>query len=329
MNEFFSAVKDPGTVLVAIAGLFGTVFAGWYAARKAHQSQVALMAASQSREEELRQRHFQESDRADRLLVLEYIDQILPRLCELSSIYFLAGTDINKDDEERRLFNRLKGFMNSLALDHAHPERTLSIRLAFLLFQVLAAMRLALNARWRRPLSAKQSQFLAHYETHLEPILCSSRYPGDELLYREQIEIITDSMLVEKEQGIVRPLNWREFAQAYFDDPVIKTLTDMVAAKFRFIFDDTNPKTTPIRRANQCRLAILALYLIRMSTEADSLGWSRREEDIWRVCVSWFQWEQDQKQSPQWSVFERGDVARRATSSSRLIESADGVLDLA
>jgi len=307
MDTFLAAIKDPGTVIVAVVGLFGTIFAGWYQSRKAHQSQVAILKATQQREELHRERQFQESDNADRLLIVEYIDQLLPRLCEITSIYFLAGSDINKDQEERELFRRLQGFMNATNVDQAHPEHTLSIRLAFLLFQLIAAMRAALNARWTRPLSSAQAKFLTHYEDHLEPIFCSGRYPGDEFLYREQIEIIADEMLAAK-QGIVRPLNWKEFTERYMTGGVLRTLTDLVAGKLRFIFDDASPRTTPPRRAAQARLAILALYLIQMSAEAGNPGWNRRTEGIWRVVGNWFAWERDHRQNPQWFVFRRGDV---------------------
>ncbi len=309
MDDFFAAIKDPGTVIVALAGLFGTLFAGWYQARKAHASQLAVIRATEQREDRLRQRQYQESDNADRLLILEYVDQLLPRLSEIASIYFLAGTEINKDDAERERFRRLQGFMRSTNVDPAHPEKTLSIRLAFLLFQLIAAMRTALNARWTRPLSDEQAQFLAHYELHLEPIFCSGRYPGEEFLYREQIEIIADEMLVSKHPRVVKPLNWKEFADRYAEGGVLRTLTDLIAGKLRFIFDDSNPRTVPPRRSTQARLAILALYLIHMSDEAGNPMWNRRSDNIWRVVANWFAWERGEDQNPQWYVFNRGDVA--------------------
>ena len=308
MNTLLSAIKDPGTVIVAVVGVFGAVLTSWYQARKSHQSQIALLHASRQREEEVRQRQFEEADRADRLLIMEYIDQLLPRLCDITSIYFLSGTDANRNDEERNLFLQLQQYMNATNINPAHPERTLSIRLAFLVFQVIAAMRVALNARWIRPLSDEQGRFLAHYESHLEPLFCSSRYPGDEFLYREQIEIIADEMLATKQQGIIRPLNWNEFVQRYEAGGVLRTLTDLVAGKLRFVFDDRNPRTVPPRRSTQCRLAILSLYLIHMSEEAGNTNWTRRAEGIWRVVTNWFAWEKQEGQNPLWYVFHRGDV---------------------
>ncbi len=311
MNAFLAAINDPGTVIVAVVGLLGAMFTSWYQTRKAHQSQLALLSLSQEREDKVRLQQFEESDRADRLLILEYIDQLLPRLSEITSIYFLAGGPINKDEDERQLFCRLQSYMKASDVDSAHPERTLSIRLAFLLFQLIAAVRLALNARWSRPLSETQARFLAHYEADLEPILCSGRYPGDEFLYREQIEIIADEMLSAKQYGIVRPLNWNEFVTRYMADGVLSRLANLVAGRFRFVFDDTNPRTTAPRRALQCRLAILALYLIRLSEESGATHWSRRADAIWPVVTSWFAWEREQQQEPRWYVFSPGDVATR------------------
>src|SRR5437773_11794874 len=68
MDTFLAAIKDPGTVIVAVVGLFGAIFAGWYQSRKADQSQVAILKAVQQREDLHRERQFRESDNADRLL---------------------------------------------------------------------------------------------------------------------------------------------------------------------------------------------------------------------------------------------------------------------
>jgi hypothetical protein len=116
MNALLTAIKDPGTVIVAVVGLLGAVFSSWYQARKAHQGQIALLNASRQREEELRQKPFEEADRADRLLIMEYIDQLLPRLCDITSIYFLSGTEANRNDDERDFFLQLQRNMNAAHL---------------------------------------------------------------------------------------------------------------------------------------------------------------------------------------------------------------------
>jgi len=321
-----SAVQDLSTVIVGVAGVVGTllaaVIAGWWQARasrdqaaRAHESQVAVLRETQQRDERLRERQFLEADHADRLLVTEYIDLLLPRLIQITSIHFLASAN-TRDEEERQLFERLQHQMERLEVNPAHPERNLGLRLTFLLFQLVGAMRLALNARWTRPLSVSQAEFLSHWEDHLEPVICSGRYPGDELLYREQLEIIADEMLnTQPQAGVKRPMNWKEFCAIYSAGGVLTELSDLIAKKLRFIFDDRNPRTTPLRRSAQCRLAILALYLIRMSEEAGEKGWLKRADAVWRTATNWRKWQLDEGQTPDWFVFEHGDVAARLAAA--------------
>jgi hypothetical protein len=326
-NDVLELVDELGPAIGVIAVVLGTLIAGWFQSKvarrqvqQAHDSQLALLeqthrhnlevlTAQQRRDEDLRLRQFAESDRADRLVVIEYIDLLLPRLCEVASIYYLAAD--NKDAEELQRYLRLQKFMGASAVDPAHPERNLGMRMTFLLFQLIAAMRIALNARWTRPLTEEQSQFLSHWETHIEPMICSGRYPGKELLYREQIEIITEEMLVAPHATkVTRPLNWKEFCDKHSGNPAVRDLAETVAGKLRFIFDET--RSLPPRKAMQCRLAIMALYLIQLSKEAGSDSWQRREEALWDIVTDWFTWEAEQGQKPAWYVFEFGDVARRA-----------------
>ena len=126
--------------------------------------------------------------------------------------------------------------------------------------------------------------------------------------------MIADEMLANKYDGITRPLNWSEFCKRYAEGGVLHELTDLVAGQFRFIFDDTNPRTTPPRRAMQCRLAILALYLIHLSEENGNMFWTRRTDGIWSVVTNWFKWEREQTQKPQWFVFKFGDVEEHLKS---------------
>lgn len=313
LQDWASAIRDPGTVIVAVAGLLTTVVVTWLQSR----SQERALKAAQRREDVLYERKFEEADRADRYLIIEYIDQVLPRLSQITSIHFLSSTEDNKNEDEREEFRQLKSFMDATQVDPAHPERTLSIRMAFLLFQLITAARIALNARWSRPLSDYQKSFLSHYECHLEPILCSGRYPGEEWLYREQIAIIEDEMTVQGNQRVPHPVNWREFCQKYQEGGVLRTLADMVASKFRFIFDDANHRTTPLRRSSQCRLAIMALYLIKMSEENGDSIWAKKAADIWPVVADWFAWEatyntENGRRPPQWFVFTYGDVAAKS-----------------
>jgi hypothetical protein len=141
-------------------------------------------------------------------------------------------------------------------------------------------------------------------------MVCSGRYPGSELLYREQVEIVGSEMLVVPDATkLPRPINWKEFCGKYATDSTVKELSDLVAGKLRLIFDET--KSLPPRKAMQCRLAIMALYLIRLSKEAGNDSWSRREDALWRIVSDWHQWEFDRGQDPKWFVFTFGDVAER------------------
>jgi hypothetical protein len=326
-NEIVELVQELGPAIGVMAVVLGTVIAGWFQARvarsqsaqshesqlqlleKTHKQNMEMLALQQRREEDLRLRQFEESDRADRLVVIEYVDLLLPRLTEVCSIRYL-GYDNNDPDELQR-FQLFQSRMMEKGIDRAHPERNLGLRIAFLLFQLVGSMRIALNARWARPLSERQTTFLAHWERHIEPMICSGRYPGKELLNREQLEIIGAEMLVAPPAtAAVRPLNWKEFCTRCEGDPVLRELSEIVASRLQFIFNDEN--SLPPRKAMQCRLAIMALYLIQLSKEAGNESWNRREEDCWRVVTDFFEWESQVSQDPKWFVFQFGDVAERA-----------------
>jgi hypothetical protein len=331
MKDIVDLVQELGPVLGVLAVVLGTVIAGWFQARvtrrqtaQTHESQLRLLEQThrqnmevltlqQRREEDLRIRQFAESDRADRLVVIEYVDLLLPRLIEVSAIYYI-GSD-NRDADELRRFKQLQRFMLEQTVDFAHPERNLGLRMAFLLFQLVGSMRIALNARWTRPLTDEQTAFLSHWESHIEPMICSGRYPGKELLYREQIEIIGSEMLVAPEATkVARPINWKEFCEKCVAIAAVSELADVVAGKLRFIFDEAN--SLPPRRAMQCRLAIMALYLIRLTKEAGNDSWTRREDGLWRIVSDWFQWEFKEGQDPKWYVFTVGDVAQRVRTKT-------------
>jgi len=325
-NEYVKLLQELGPLIGLAAVLLGTLLGGWLQARiskdqvrRAHENQLQIlqethlhnlnvMTMQQKREEDLRLRQFTESDRADRLVVMEYVDLLLPRLIEVAAIYYLSSD--NKDKDEGHRYQLLQRLMTTTAVDPAHPERNLGLRMAFLLFQLIAALRIALNARWTRPLSEDQAAFLAHWESHIEPMICSGRYPGKELLYREQIEIVTEEMLVAQHaMGIFRPLNWKEFCDKCASNPVMNELSELVASRLRFIFNEGN--ALPPRKAMQCRLGIMALYLIELSKESGNDSWTRREDGLWQIVGDWFRWEMEQDQEPRWYVLRFGDVEER------------------
>jgi len=325
-SEWLEAIKELSPVLGIMAVVAGALITGWFQARvsraqsaKAHESQLEVLKEShrhsleiltlqQKREEDQRVRQFAEADRADRLVVIEYVDLLLPRLTDVASIYYLASD--NRNAEELRRYQTLQRYMQESEIDEAHPEKNLGLRMAFLMFQLTSAMKIALSARWTRPLTEEQRTFLSHWESDIEPIICSGRYPGKELLYREQIEIINAEMLVTSSAtSITRPLNWREFCRKHRSGRAFQDLAELVADKLRFTFDETN--SLPPRRAMQCRLAIMALYLIQLSKEVENSSWNRREDALWRVATEWFKWEREHGQSPSWFVFQFGDVEAR------------------
>jgi|GEM_PF-2665354 len=324
LHDCVQLVQELGPVIGVMAVVLGTVIAGWFQQRvtrsqtaDAHRSQlqlleethrqnIAVLSIQQKREEDLRIRQFAESDRADRLVVIEYVDLLLPRLIEVSAIRYLAAD--NKDADELRRYQQLQRYMSEQSVEPAHPEKNLGLRMAFLLFQLIGSLRIALSARWTRPLTDEQTTFLSHWESHLEPMICSGRYPGKELLYREQVEIVSAEMLASPETAKVpRPINWKEFCDKCVAEPALKRLADVVAGKLRFIFDEAN--SLPPRKAMQCRLAIMALYLIKLSKDAGNDSWARSEEGLWNIVRDWFRWESDQGQEPRWFVFKFGDAA--------------------
>ncbi len=340
MNDIVDLVQELGPVIGVFAVVLGTVIAGWFQARvtrsqtaqthesqlrlleQAHRQNIEVLTLQQRKEEDLRIRQFAESDRADRLVVIEYVDLLLPRLIEVCSIYYIKSD--NKDLDELRRFKQLQRFMLEETIDPVHPEKSLGLRMAFLLFQLIGSMRIALNARWTRPLTEEQTTFLSHWESHIEPVICSGRYPGKELLYREQIEIIGSEMLVAPEATKVpRPINWKEFCEKCAATSAVRELADVVADKLRFIFSESN--NLPPRRPGECRLAIMALYVIQLSKEAGNDSWTRREDGLWQIVSDWFKWESDKGQDPKWFVFTFGDVAERVgtrASTSTVATSA-------
>ncbi len=332
MSDLLMVLEKLEPVLGVLSVVVGTILAGLFqahVARKecdaAHKSQLELLqsthrqnlevlALQQTREDAIRTRQFAEADKADRLLVMEYVDLLLPRLIEVASIDYIASDNANPVELQRYL--QLQRYILADEIDPAHPESTLGIRMAFLLFQVVAAFRLALGARWIRPLTTEHSAFLAKWESHIEPVVCSPRYQGKELMYREQLQIVWDEMLaVHEATKVASPLNWKAFVAKYTSDPAIRDLVELVSSKLQFIFVETNQ--LPPRKAMQCRLAIMALYLIDLCKAAGSHIWDQREAGLWDIVVDWFKWQIDANQDPHWYLFAPGDVKSRLKTTAK------------
>ena len=320
MKEILSALKDIspllGPALGALAVVIGTLLTCWSQGRgvrrqaeMTHRQNLELLRLEMHRDEKARRRQQEEADLADRLRVIEYVDMLVPRMHEIAAIRYLA--DDNKDEEEGEKYRTLKRYISIDAVSAAHPEQTLGLRISFLIFQLIAAMRLAILARWTRPLSDAQSRFLGYWELDIEPILCSGRYPGKEFLYREQLEIVAHEMITPSSAlGVTRPLNWSEFCNTLSDGNVLGELARVVAEKIAFVFDESNP--LPARKATQCRLAIMGLYFAKLSEEAGESTWSAYVDRLWQVVLECFQHEKDCSYYSGWFVFERGDVEERA-----------------
>lgn len=282
-------------------------------AREQHANQMALLRESHRHEDEDRARQHAEADRADRLRVIDYVELLIPRLAELATLGWLGSSRAGGGASGQ--FARLEPWMNTTAVDPAHPERNLSLRTAFLGFRLAAAMQMALQARWLRPLTPIQAEFLSRWERHIEPVLCSNRYPGAPILYREQLEIIANQMMVRSEAtGEARPMNWREFCDLYNQDPVWKELADTVAGYLRQIFAKEGDLRE--RKNRECRLAIMALYLIDLCRSEGEMRWGDLEGNLWRTITRQYAHIQEKSgQPPMWYVFAPGDVGERLAAT--------------
>lgn len=103
-GQSYRAMHRPGQGGIGlVAVVLGTLLGGWLQARhsrnqarleherqlgvltETHRQNLEVLALQQRREEDLRVRQFAESDRADRLVVTEYVALLLPRLIEGAS----------------------------------------------------------------------------------------------------------------------------------------------------------------------------------------------------------------------------------------------------
>lgn len=276
-----------------------------------HKHTVDLEQVKLKSQEDLRLKEFAEADEADRLLMAEYVDQLVPPLTKICSIHYLGSE--NPDADELKKYKELKESATQKC-DIIHPEWNIFLRMAFLLLQLMAAARLALNARWKRPLSDQQRDFLREWDARLEPILCGVRFPGKALLNREQIEMMTDKMLVRPATtNLARPMNWAEFAELYQKgDQPLAGIADAIKEKLAFIFIDDRGKT-PKCRDMQCRLAIMGLYLIKLSKLAGNEHWTSRETEFWGTILCWYEFDVLKNNNDDWYVFRPGDVRERST----------------
>lgn len=303
--------------LTALIALIGVLLAGWIQGRanlrqtkEANAHSLNLLREQFANQESQRQQQNMEAENADRLRVLEYVELLIPRLEDIAEIEYLASNNLNSDELES--FLNLQRYISVRDVDPASPQKTLGLRIAFIIFQIAAALRLALLARWTRPISSQHARFLNYWEMNIEPVICSGRYPGKQLLYREQLEIAAQEMITLPETTqIPHPLNWHEFVNnRYRTDHVLKELAHFVSGKLEYIFEENGSLAN--RKEMQCRLAIMGIYMVRLAEEAGAKGWSRRLDGFWKVVLAQYRHEIATNRYDGWFVFERGDVATRA-----------------
>lgn len=301
-------------VQALISALIFSVVGMWRKRREAEQNharQMELLRESHRQEIERREadrnQQRDDYDRADRSLTVEYIDMLLPHLRRICAIFYL-GED-NNNTLELRAYKQTKNFMEEKGdADPAHPEKDLGLRLAFLLLQIMAAARLAHSAQWMRPLTDSQKKFLWLWTKRCVPALCSNQYPGRPFLYREQIQLLAEAMLVHSVHiSKSRPLTWAEFVGQYHDSKTIKDLSDQVATAFRLIFVESEP--LPLRKGQQARLDFLSLYFLEMQELSDQTVLQSSRDQHWSNIADAFRFEVDKSgRDPDWYVFQAGDI---------------------
>ena len=275
---------------------------------------------AQEREDKRRQTELAQHEEADRQLVREYAELLLFRIRNIATIVFL-GPD-NYDQAEGHRYKTLKPFMLETDINPSNPENCLAISITFLMFQLIAAMRLAVAARFARALSDEHRAFLDNWERRLEPIFSSRAYPGNRWLCREQVEVIGERMLIKDDTTAAsRPMHWQEFTREAGNDTVLAALTETVRSKLASIFDDGDPAHLAARKEAQCRLAIMALYLIELMPESERDSYTLKEtsKQLWDNLVESFasEWKRPGRR-PNWYVFQKDDLRRRAEEAKKL-----------
>jgi hypothetical protein len=71
----------------------------------------------------------------------------------------------------------------------------------------------------------------------------------------------------------------------------------------------------------QCRLAILALYLINISEDTEDNNWKAKDAKIWKMVSEHYKWQLDNHSRgkgsyPRWFVFVQGDPLEDPTKIS-------------
>lgn len=264
------------------------------------------------RQDRLQLQTFAQHDAADRQLVVDYIMDFVARLDDLALLR-VHNLDTAPDEVQKK-YNRVRTFFTGKVVDHVHHDRNWGAWYAFLLFQIIGAFNVVLLSRWQRPLTDEQKQFLKLYDDRLAPALTSSSYPGKRFIYRDQLDVIADSVLVRHEHtSLLRPVNWVEFVSKYNEVAWFKELVEIVAGNFRIIVGD---EPLDDRKNAQARLCMLVLYMISILKSSGinfSAALLSNEEGLWEeLGHSFIRHTKRTGRKPDWYVFERGDIEARA-----------------
>lgn len=193
-------------------------------------------------------------------------------------------------------------------IDSVNPQENRGYHIVFLIFQFIAAFKIALSSRFLGAITEEQRRFLNKWESKIEQVFCSSQYPGKPWFYREKIDVLAEDMLIISDKtGILRPMNWREFVEKLSRDETFKELVEGLRNDYSYIFNDS--KDIRARYRSKCRISIFGLYLLDLLNERERKEHHRFAKDIFlKGICSWYEEEENKDQYKSFYLFEKGDI---------------------
>lgn len=227
-----------------VGAVLGAAITGYFqlqAAEKQSLQQLQLLerqfAHAVDTDERQYQRELQQKEEANNQLIKSYIFLLIPMLRELAEISYLPREN---EIYQNEIYQRMKKGIYDVGnkIDPVNPQENRGYQMTFLIFQFIAAYKIALSSRFSRAITMEQKSFLDQWEDKFEQIFCSPKYPGKPWFYRERIDVIAEEMLtVSTKTGLLRPMNWKEFVEKIFADDVFKALVEGLRNQFSFVFD--------------------------------------------------------------------------------------------
>ncbi len=257
------------------------------------------------------QQELQEIENTNRELVQAYADSLIFQLRNLSEI--VGWLEENNGDNKK--YTELSKYIRDKNINVAKPQETRGYQIAFLIFQFMAAFWLSRTSRFSGMMTPEYKDFLDKWENKFEPIFCSRKYPGIPWLFREQIEIIAEEMLVVSEKtDITRPMHWKEFAEEIENNKALLDLADHLKSRIAFIFNDAD--NIENRQRTLSRLAFLGLYLTDIFSKYDKSDYIEESETLfWDRITEWCTkdelWFDEHDEGRQLYVFVEGDIQKR------------------